>query len=193
MAETPSSFFLNPGDTAPDFTLPDLVSGSVAGLSRLRGERGTLVFFACNHCPYVVLLAKALGEWAQRVAVRGVATVAINSNNVELYPADAPDKMSDFARKNGWSFPYLYDEPQEVAHAYGAACTPDFFLLDGEGRLFYAGQFDDARPGNGREVTGRDLDAALECLLEGRPAPVPFKPSLGCNIKWKPGNEPRFS
>lgn len=193
MAETPSSFFLKSGDTAPEFALRDTISGSEVSLTQLRGPRGTLVFFACNHCPYVVLIAKSLGEWAAQAATRGVSTVAINANNVAQYPADAPEKMPLFAAESGWGFPYLYDETQEVAHAYAAACTPDFYLLDGEGKLFYAGQFDEARPGNGKDVSGKDLTEALECMLENRPAPVPFRPSLGCNIKWKPGNEPRVS
>ena len=193
MAETPSSFLLKPGDAAPGFSLPDMISRTQVDFSLVQGPRGTLVIFACNHCPYVILLADALGEWAAAATTRGVSTVAINANDVERYPADAPDRMAPFAGEHGWKFPYLYDESQQVAHAYGAACTPDFFLLDGEGKLFYAGQFDDARPGNGKEVSGKDLTEALECLLEGRSAPAPFRPSLGCGIKWKPGSEPRVS
>lgn len=190
MAETPSTFSLKPGEKAPDFCLPDMVGGTEVRLSERLGPRGTLVFFACNHCPYVVLLADALGDWAAQAATRGVAVLAINANDAGKYPDDAPDKMALFARDHHWAFPYLYDETQEVARAYDAACTPDFFLLDGEGRLYYAGQFDQARPGNGKPVTGDSLTSALEALLEGRPAPLPFIPSVGCNIKWKPGNEP---
>lgn len=191
MAETPSRLSLKKGEKAPDFCLPDMSGGTEVCLSRRMGPRGILVFFACNHCPYVILLADALGEWAAQAATKGVATIAVNSNDVEKYPADSPDKMTEFVRNHKWSFPYLYDASQEVAKAYDAACTPDFFLLDGKGNLFYAGQFDSARPGNGKPVTGESMTAALEALLEERAAPEPFLPSLGCNIKWKPGNEPQ--
>lgn len=185
MAETPSTFSLKTGNKAPGFVLPDVCSGTDVSLSQRMGPRGTLVMFVCNHCPYVILLADALGEWAGKAATRGVATLAINSNDVENYPLDSPEKMKEFARTHGWSFPYLYDESQDVARSFDAACTPDFFLLDGEGKVFYMGQFDYARPGNGREVTGESLNHALECLLEGKALEGNSIPSAGCNIKWK--------
>lgn len=190
MAETPSTFMLKPGAAAPAFTLPD-PSGQPHRLEEVSGPKGTLIFFACNHCPYVVMLAKLVGRLAGEWKERGIETVAISSNDVENYPQDAPDKMAVFAREHGWDFPYLYDESQEVARAYGAACTPDFFLFDGEGELFYAGQFDDSRPRNGRTSDGADLRAAIDALLSGQAPPVDPRPSTGCNIKWKPGQEPR--
>ncbi len=191
MSETPSSFQIKPGEQAPDFLLPDAATGELVRLSEKRGPRGTLVVFVCNHCPYVVMLADALGRWADKALIKGVATFAVNSNDSAAYPDDAVEKMPGFARNHNWHFPYLRDESQETAKAFDAACTPDFFLLDAQGRLFYAGQFDKARPGNGQPVTGECLDAALEALIEGSPAPRPFLPATGCNIKWKPGNSPR--
>ncbi|NLT69965.1 MAG: thioredoxin family protein [Verrucomicrobiaceae bacterium] len=192
MAEVPSTFSLKPGTPAPDFALPDS-SGQVHALSDLlAGKKGLLVAFACNHCPFVVHLAEALGAFAGKIATDGVATVAINANDTARYPADAPEKMGAFAVASGWDFPYLYDETQEVAKAYAAACTPDFYLFDGEGRLRYAGQFDDSRPGKGQTPTGTDLAAAVENLLSGKATPPPWYPSTGCNIKWKPGQEPDY-
>jgi peroxiredoxin len=192
MAEVPSTFFLKPGSPAPDFTLPDPDgrSHSLAGL--LDGKKGLLVAFVCNHCPFVIHLAEAFGSFADRVAAEGIATVAINANDTVRYPADAPEKMAAFARASGWDFPYLYDESQEVALAYAAACTPDFYLFDGAGRLAYAGQFDDSRPGKGESPTSSDLAAAVGDLLSGKGTPEPWYPSSGCNIKWKPGNEPDY-
>lgn len=157
-----------------------------------KGVNGTLVFFACNHCPYVVMLAEILGVFGQELQEQGVGVVAISSNDVENYPQDGPEKMAEFARDRGWHFPYLYDETQEVAKAYGAACTPDFFLFDAQDKLYYAGQFDDSRPKNGRKPDGADLRAAVEGMLSGKEAPQESFPSSGCNIKWKPGNEPAY-
>lgn len=191
MAETLSTFSLKPGDTAPSFQLPD-PDGTVHSLEKSLGEKGTLVFFACNHCPYVVLVAELLAKIASQLSDKGIKTVAISSNDVENYPQDAPDKMKTFASDSGWDFPYLYDESQEVAKAYGAACTPDFFLFDADQKLYYAGQLDDARPKNGKEPDGADLLAAVEKLLAGEPAPESPYPASGCNIKWKPGNEPSY-
>ena len=191
MAEVPSTFRLKPGNAVPSFSLPDW-RGESYSLESLRGEHGTLVVFACNHCPFVVHLAGALGRLAEEFAARGIETVAIMSNDVENYPADAPDKMGEFASEYAWHFPYLYDESQEVAKAWGAACTPDFFLLDSAGHLFYAGQFDASRPKNEQPVTGEDLRAAAKALLEGGGSPTDPYPSTGCNIKWRPGNEPPY-
>lgn len=191
MAEVQSTFRLKPGDLAPSFDLPD-PQRTVHSWSNLQGEEGTLVVFACNHCPYVVHLAEPVGTLAAEIAGKGIKTVAIMPNDVENYPDDHPDKMGGFASESGWEFPYLYDESQEVAKAWGAACTPDFFLLDAAGRLFYTGQFDSSRPKNDSEVTGADLRQAIDALLRGEsPAGNPF-PSSGCNIKWKAGNEPPY-
>lgn len=191
MAEVPSTFTLKTGDSAPAFTLPD-PSGKNYSLSDVQGSKGTLVAFVCNHCPFVVHLATQLGDLAREFEGQGINTVAISSNDVENYPQDAPDKMAVFAQESGWDFPYLYDESQEVAHAYSAACTPDFFLFNAEGKLFYAGQFDNSRPRNDESITGDDLRGAMNALLcEGAPV-IEAKPATGCNIKWKPGNEPAY-
>ena len=191
MSETKSTFQLTPGAAAPDFSLPD-PSGKSHALTDLKGEKGTLVIFACNHCPYVIHLAEAISHLAADLKQQGINTIAISSNDVENYPADSPDKMTTFASESGWDFPYLYDESQEVAQAYAAACTPDFYLFDDELKLFYAGQFDSSRPKNEKPVTGADLRAATEALLQKQNPPSPTIPSSGCNIKWKPGNEPSY-
>lgn len=191
MAETFSTFTLKPGDAAPDFTLPD-AGGAAHSLDALAGPRGTLVVFACNHCPYVIHLATSLGGLAAELGRQGIAVVAISSNDVANYPQDAPEHMAAFAREHGWDFPYLYDEDQQVAKAYGAACTPDFFLFDGERKLFYAGQYDDTRPKGGGVPDGADLKAAVAGMLAGEPAPENPRPASGCNIKWKPGGEPAW-
>jgi len=192
MAEVPSTFLLKPGSPAPEFNLPDPDgrSHSLAGL--LDGKKGLVVAFVCNHCPFVVHLAEAFGRFAGEIAAQGLATVAISANDTARYPADAPDRMAAFAASSGWHFPYLHDETQEVAKAYAAACTPDFYLFDEKGRLAYAGQFDDSRPGLDQSPTGADLAAAVENLLAGKPTPEPWYPSSGCSIKWKPGNEPDY-
>ena len=191
MAEVPSTFTLKTGDSAPAFTLPD-PAGNQHNLTDILGENGTLVAFVCNHCPFVVHLATQLGDLAREYARQGINTVAISSNDVENYPQDSPEKMAIFAQESGWEFPYLYDESQDVAHAYSAACTPDFFLFNGDGKLFYAGQFDNSRPRNNEAIDGSDLRAAMNALLcEGAPV-IEAKPATGCNIKWKPGNEPAY-
>lgn len=192
MALVPSTFILSVGAQAPDFSLPDTLSGETLSLANVKGEKGTLVVFVCNHCPYVVHLTKELGEFAARAASHGVKTVAISSNDVENYPQDSPEKMKVFAEESGWDFPYLYDATQEVAHAYSAACTPDFFLFDAEGILYYAGQFDDTRPGDGAKVTGSDLKNAVKKMAQGLDFDDQMKPATGCNIKWKKGNEPKY-
>jgi len=191
MARTPSSQRLPLGQPAPDFMLPD-ASGKVFQFADLSRGRPTVVVFACNHCPYVIHVRDAFGRLAREFQAQGVSFVAINSNDAAQYPDDAPNRMPLFAREGGWDFPYLVDESQQVARSWHAACTPDIFVLDASGKLAYAGQFDSSRPGNGEPVDGRDLRAALESLLSNRPVPSPQKPSLGCNIKWKPGHEPRF-
>ena len=191
MAETRSTFSLRPGDSAPGFQLP-APDGTMHDLHSIRGNGGLLVVFACNHCPYVVHLADALADLACEIEAEGVATVAISSNDIERYPADAPEHMAGFAAEHGWNFPYLFDESQEVAKAYGAACTPDFFLFDHELRLYYAGQFDATRPKSGQPATGDDLRAAVKGMLAGEEPPARPFPSTGCNIKWKAGSEPPY-
>jgi peroxiredoxin len=188
MAAVPSTM-LELGTPAPHFALPD-TDGRVVSLDDLHAAPALLVMFICNHCPYVLHLRTALADLGREYQARGAAVVGIMSNDVERYPADHPDRMREERADAGWTFPYLYDATQEVAHAYRAACTPDFFLFDGEGRLAYRGQFDDSRPRNDLPVTGRDLRAALDAVLEGRPVPPEQTPSIGCSIKWKPGNEP---
>lgn len=190
MSETLSSFQMRVGDAAPEFLLPD-ADGKILHRSAIAGEKGLLVVFACNHCPFVIHLADALGDLAREISLLGVATAAINSNDLVRYPQDGPEQMKDFALEHRWEFPYLLDESQEVAKAYGAVCTPDFFLFDGDGRLFYTGQFDDSRPRGGKDAHGGDLRESVRRMLAGEgPLTRPY-PSSGCNIKWKPGNEPR--
>jgi peroxiredoxin len=189
MSEVLSTFRLRTGDKAPDFSLPDAWGGPVS-LADATGPSGSLVVFACNHCPFVLHLAVALGDLAREIEPLGIRTVAINSNDTEKYPQDGPELMKTFAAEQGWDFPYLIDETQEVAIAYGAACTPDFFLFDADGKLFYAGQFDDSRPRSGQEAHGGDLREAVRRMTDGeQPLARPY-PSSGCNIKWKPGNQP---
>jgi peroxiredoxin len=185
-----NSTMLTLGTAAPDFRLPD-VNGKTVSLSDFKGKP-LAVMFICNHCPFVKLIRDGLSQLGRDYSPRGVAIVAISSNDAEGYPADSPDKMKEEAKSAGYVFPYLYDESQAAAKAYRAACTPDFYLFDKEHRLVYRGQFDDSRPGNGVAVTGKDLRAALDAVLSGKPAPLNQKPSIGCNIKWKSGNEPDY-
>ncbi len=184
MAETPSTRMLPLGAHAPEFELPD-AAGRTLTLDDVRGPRGLIVMFVCNHCPFVVHLAPALAAFAKEAEAQGVGVVAINSNDFIQYPADAPDKMAAFTAQHGWSFPYLVDEDQSVARAYVAACTPDFYLFDGELRLTYCGQFDASRPKNSEPITGADLREALRRMLAGEPPLELQRPSSGCNIKWK--------
>lgn len=189
MAATPSTMRAL-GSPAPDFSLP-----TPEGTPVSRGDyegKPLLVAFICNHCPYVKHIAGVLGTRLAEYQSRGVGVVLINANDVETHPEDAPSLMPTFLKEYGITVPYLYDESQEVAKAYEAACTPDFFLFDAEHTLFYRGQFDDSRPANEEAITGRDLDAAVDALLDGGSAPRDQKASVGCNIKWKPGNEPAF-
>ena len=173
------------GFPAPEFLLPDTVSGNRYTFADLKGENATLVMFICNHCPYVIHVKDELVRLANDYMDRGVRCIAVSSNDVEKYPADAPDLMKTFAEETGCPFPYLYDESQEVAKAYFAACTPDFSLFAADGTCVYRGQLDDARPKNDRPVTGRDIRAALDDVLAGRPVGGVQVPGIGCNIKWK--------
>ncbi len=188
MAVTFSTFELKHGDNAPPFDLPD-ASGIKHSLRDVAGKEGTVVVFACNHCPFVIHLAKELGELAKEISGKGVNTVVINSNDLAKFPQDGPIHMIDFARENGWDFPYLIDESQMVAKSFGAACTPDFFLFNAEAGLAYAGQFDSTRPSSGEKATGDDLRDAVAKMLTGEDTEKGV-PSSGCSIKWKPGNEP---
>jgi len=190
MAETPSTM-LALGTKAPQFRLPD-PHGKWVSLDDFKDAPALLVVFMCNHCPYVKHIRSKLAEVAKEYQAKGVGVVGINSNDVANYPDDRPEKMAEEIKQVGYTFPYLYDESQEVAKAYRAACTPDFYLFDRDRRLVYRGQFDDSRPGSGRPVTGADLRAALEAVLAGRPGPANQRPSLGCNIKWKRGNAPDY-
>jgi len=186
MAKTPSNM-LPLGTRAPDFTLLDTVSGNTLTLQELKSDSATVVMFICNHCPYVKHVNKGLVELANDYIPKGVSFIAINSNDVENYPDDSPDKMKAEAKRLGYPFPYLFDESQETAKSYDAACTPDFYVFDKNLMLVYRGQMDDSRPENGIPVTGRDIRAALDAVLAGMPVDSNQLPSLGCNIKWKPG------
>ena len=186
-----NSTMLPLGTKALDFRLPD-PNGKVVLLADFRHAPALLVVFMCNHCPYVKHLRDGLAQLARDYRPRGVAVVGINSNDVANYPADSPARMAEEAAAAGYVFPYLHDATQAVAKAYRAACTPDLYLFDKDQRLVYRGQFDDSRPGNGIPVTGTDLRAALEAVLAGKPVSPIQTPSIGCNIKWKPGNEPEY-
>lgn len=179
------------GTPAPDFSLPDC-DGRTHGLADFAGAPALLVAFICNHCPFVQHVRDEFAALAREYQARGLAIVAINSNDIEAYPGDGPDAMRAEAAARGYVFPYLLDVTQAVAKSYRAACTPDFFLFDARRRLAYRGQFDDSRPGNGRPVTGADLRAAIDATLAGREPGADQWPSLGCNIKWRKGNEPEY-
>jgi peroxiredoxin len=190
MVRTPSTM-LPLGTRAPDFTLPN-VDGRQVSLAGAAGTRGTLVMFICNHCPFVKHVADQLAALGRDYMPRGIGMVAISSNDVATHPADSPEQMVREAEERGYPFPYLYDETQDVAKAFHAACTPDFYLFDATRKLVYRGQLDPSRPGSGVPVTGADLRAALDALLAGKPPVADQVPSLGCNIKWKPGREPAW-
>ena len=190
MALTPSTM-LAIGTTAPDFHLPD-TDGKIVSLTDLNSQAALAVIFMCNHCPYVVHIRAGLAKLAHDYIPSGVGFVGINANDAKNYPTDSPARMKDEVKAAGYIFPYLYDETQTVAKAYRAACTPDIFLFDRGRRLVYRGQFDASRPGNGIPVTGKDLRNALEAVLAGKPASEMQVASLGCNIKWKAGNEPEY-
>lgn len=173
------------GTKAPDFKLPDTVSGKKLSFSDIRSDKATVVMFTCNHCPYVLHVNPELVRLARDYQEKGVSFVAISSNDVDRYPDDSPEKMTELAREVGYPFPYLYDETQDVAKAYDAACTPDFYVFDGDDKLAYRGRLDDSRPSSGKPLTGKDLRAALDAVLAGKPVPEPQYPSGGCGIKWK--------
>ena len=190
MAETPSTM-LAIGTTAPAFSLPEPASGRQIEIGDFRGKP-LLVVFSCNHCPYVLHILESFTAFANNARQRGLGVVMISANDVAGYPADAPDKMAQLAQRYGFDFPYLYDETQQVALSYRAACTPDFFLFDADHRLVYRGQYDSARPGKETPVNGADLGAAVDALLAGEPIPQEQRPSVGCGIKWRSGNEPDY-
>lgn len=191
MAKTPT-IQLKLGYHAPSFQLTDVVSGDKMGFNELKGQKGTVVMFICNHCPFVVHVMDELIRMGTDFRGRGIGFVAISSNDVSTHPDDSPEKMRELAVGREFPFAYLYDPTQEVAKAYFAACTPDFSVFDAEDLCVYRGQLDDARPGNDRPVNGKDLRNVLERLIVDEPIPTPQKPSLGCNIKWKVGNEPDY-
>ncbi|MBI4432678.1 MAG: thioredoxin family protein [Candidatus Omnitrophica bacterium] len=183
MALTPSNM-IPLGTPAPDFKLPEVVSGKAVSLADFKSQKALLVMFICRHCPYVKHVQKELArlgkDYAQKIGI-----LAISSNDADNYPEDAPESLKAMALELGFNFPYCYDESQKVAKSYSAACTPDFFLFDGRQKLVYRGQLDDSRPGNNKPVTGHDLRQAIEAVLAGKPIPEPQRPSIGCNIKWK--------
>jgi peroxiredoxin len=179
------------GTQAPDFSLVN-VDGRTISLADSKGAPALLVAFICNHCPFVKHIADPLAQLTSEYMAKGVAVVGINSNDASNYPADSPEQMVHEAEERGYHFPYLYDDAQDVAKDYQAACTPDFFVFDGDQKLVYRGQFDDSRPDSGIPVTGKDLRAALDAVLGGKKPSENQRPSIGCNIKWKPGNEPDY-
>ncbi|MHC4218362.1 MAG: thioredoxin family protein [Planctomycetota bacterium] len=179
------------GAKAPEFSLPD-PEGRTVSRADFDSATALVVMFICNHCPFVKHIAEGLAALGRDYQPRGVAIVAINSNDVKTHPDDSPPRMAEEVKSRGYTFPYLFDETQETAKAFGAACTPDFFVYDKDHRLVYRGQLDDSRPGNDAPVTGADLRAALDAVLAGQPVARDQQPSIGCNIKWKPGNEPEY-
>jgi peroxiredoxin len=186
-----ASTMLPLGTIAPDFRLPN-IDGKLVGLNDLATGKGLVVMFICNHCPFVKHVAPELVRLTKGYESRGIRFVAISSNDVAAYPDDAPEMMKQEAAQQGYTFPYLFDATQEVAQAYCAACTPDFFVFDGNNRLVYRGQLDDSRPGNGKPLDGADMRRALDQILSGAEVPAEQRPSIGCNIKWKRGNEPTY-
>lgn len=190
MARTESTM-LPLGTSAPDFRLPDVVTGKTVSLADFADKPALLVLFICRHCPYVQHVKAELAKLGRDYGGRA-GLVGISSNDAANYPDDSPENLKAFAREEGFTFPLLYDESQETAQAYTAACTPDFFLFDKGRKLAYRGQLDDSRPGNGKPVTGKDLRSALDAVLAGKPVDGAQRPSLGCNIKWKAGNEPSY-
>lgn len=191
MVKTPSTM-LELGTQAPSFSLPDVVSGEMISLQDFASKKALLVMFLCRHCPYVKHVEQEIGRIGRDYAEEDLGIVAICANDIEAYPQDAPESLKEMAEELGFSFPYLYDEGQQVAKAYRAACTPDFYVFDGGRKLAYRGQLDESRPGNGIPVTGEDLRTALDDVLADRPVSFDHRPSVGCNIKWKRGNEPEY-
>lgn len=191
MVQTASTM-LELGTRAPDFHLPDVCTGKIISLNNFSDRKALLVMFICRHCPFVKHVKRELRRLDQDYKDRSLGIVAISSNDVVSHPEDSPEKLCAMAREEEYSFPICYDEMQEVAKAFTASCTPDFFLFDGDRKLVYRGQLDDSRPGNGKPVTGKDLREAIDAVLSDQPVTVDQKPSIGCNIKWKPGNEPSY-
>jgi peroxiredoxin len=191
MVRTPSTM-LALGTQAPEFNLPDVVSGETISLETFASKKALLVMFLCRHCPYVKHVEDELTKLGHDYAGMDIGMVAISSNDANTYPDDAPDGLKEMAETLGFNFPYCYDEDQEIAKAYTAACTPDFFLFDEARALVYRGQLDGSRPGNDIPVTGADLRAAIDAVLADKPVDANQMPSLGCNIKWKEGNEPAY-
>ena len=190
MVQTLSTMLLL-GTSAPQFSLPD-PDGKIVSLSDFDGAPALVVVFMCNHCPFVKHVAPGLADLAREYQDKGVAVVGVNPNDIANYPDDSPQKMAEASKEYGYTFPYLLDESQAVAKAYRAACTPDFFVFDADRQLVYRGQMDDSRPSLDLPVTGADLRGALDAVLDGRSVAAEQKPSVGCNIKWKPGNEPQY-
>lgn len=184
MVMTPSNM-MPLATKAPDFTLPDTISGKIKNLTELKSDKATVIMFICNHCPFVKHIQHELVKLAHDYQAKGIGFIAISANDATGFPEDAPEKMRAVATQLGYPFPYLYDETQTVAKAYDAACTPDFFIFDKDLKSVYRGQLDDSRPGNSIPVTGGDIRAALDAILAGKPISEQQKPSIGCNIKWK--------
>jgi len=191
MVSVPSTM-LPLGTRIPAFSLTDASTGEKVTERDVAGTAGTLVMFICNHCPFVKHVMPELGRVARDYQTRGIGLVAINANDAEAYPQDAPPEMKKLAERQGWAFPFLFDDTQEVAKTFHAACTPDFFLFDRDGKLAYRGQLDDSRPSTDTPVSGADLRAALDAVLAGDAPPAEQNPSIGCNIKWKKGAEPEY-
>ncbi len=187
-----ASTMLPLGIKAPNFQLPEVVSSKTISLDTFAGKQGLLIMFICQHCPFVKHIEKELAKIGKDYENTNLGILAISANNIETHPDDAPDNLKAMALELGFTFPYCYDETQEVAKAYTAACTPDFFLFDAKQELVYRGQLDDSRPGNDKPVTGKDLRNAIDMVLAGKEINPDQKPSIGCNIKWKPGNEPSY-
>ncbi|MBD2508681.1 thioredoxin family protein [Nostoc muscorum FACHB-395] len=187
-----ASTMLPLGTKAPDFNLPEVVSGKATSLSTFADKKALLVMFICRHCPFVKHIQQELVQLGKDYFTSDLAIVAISANDAKNYSDDAPESLQAFATEQGFNFTLCYDESQETAKAYTAACTPDFFVFDEQRKLVYRGQLDDSRPSNGKPVTGADLRAAIEAVLVGKPVTSDQKPSVGCNIKWKPGNQPSY-
>ena len=181
------------GTKAPDFSLPDVVTGKIISLQTFSGKTALLIMFICQHCPYVQHVKTELAKLGRDYATKSIGIVAISANDANNYPDDAPSELKKMAKELGFPFPFCYDETQQTAKAYAAACTPDFFLFDGSRKLVYRGQLDDSRPGNNKLLTGRDLRVAMDAVLAGKHVPPDQKPSVGCNIKWKQGNTPAYA
>ncbi|HSA63217.1 MAG TPA: thioredoxin family protein [Nitrospira sp.] len=187
------SVMLPLGTTAPSFILPDVATGKMYSLDAFHGKDALLVMFICRHCPYVKHVEQEIAKIGKDYQDKKLGIIAISSNDPETYPDDAPDQLKEMAKRLGFRFPFCFDEQQEIAKAYKAACTPDFYLFDAQRRLVYRGQLDDSRPGNNKPVTGRDLRAAIDAVLAGKPVDDKQRPSIGCSIKWKPGNAPSYA